>query len=194
MTGWQGMRTGERLSRVSVKIQPQRPPPTAYCPQIRRPLPAARKSACKSAKIKNAALKTAAAVLTSPTNASNVPPAEEKDRARKQRKREEQRASEKPPAKKQKTTPGSSVPQAVVEPEESGSDSEANSGDYRVCVRKRRMMETIEQRGGGFLRLMDACIEKEDRNTNNRAVAPRTWENSDAMFYRPLPRVAERNT
>ncbi|KAJ7223375.1 hypothetical protein GGX14DRAFT_351851 [Mycena pura] len=66
--------------------------------------------------------------------------------------------------------------------------------EHQVQFRDRRMMETIERRGGGFLRLMDACIDKEDRNTNNRAVAPRTWENSDAMFYRPLPRVAERNT
>ncbi|KAJ7212560.1 hypothetical protein GGX14DRAFT_361451 [Mycena pura] len=59
--------------------------------------------------------------------------------------------------------------------------------EHQLQFRDQRFADTLEQKGGSFFRLAEACLDKEDRATNNRAIAPRTWESSDAMFYRPLP-------
>ncbi|KAJ7221329.1 hypothetical protein GGX14DRAFT_353383, partial [Mycena pura] len=68
--------------------------------------------------------------------------------------------------------------------------------EHQLQFRDQRFADTLERKGasGSFFRLVEACLNKKDRATNNRVVAPRTWESSDAMFYRPLPRVADRNT
>ncbi|KAJ7048676.1 hypothetical protein C8F01DRAFT_1276477 [Mycena amicta] len=66
--------------------------------------------------------------------------------------------------------------------------------EYQLQFRDQRMLDTLNKKDGGFMRVVDACLNKEDRANNNNRQAPRTWENADAMFYRPIPRVADRNT
>nr|GAT53542.1 predicted protein [Mycena chlorophos] len=70
----------------------------------------------------------------------------------------------------------------------------ADGLEHQVQFRDPRMLAIVKKKGAGMLRLMDACFDKEDRLNNTRRQAPRTWENSEAMFYRPVPRVRERNT
>ncbi|KAF7300749.1 SWIM-type domain-containing protein [Mycena kentingensis (nom. inval.)] len=57
-----------------------------------------------------------------------------------------------------------------------------------------RFLAALERNGAAFFRFTGACAEKEDRARNNRGQPVRTWEDGDAMFYRPRPRVADEGT
>ncbi|KAF7305187.1 SWIM-type domain-containing protein [Mycena kentingensis (nom. inval.)] len=57
-----------------------------------------------------------------------------------------------------------------------------------------RLLAALNRNGASLFRFLEACEKKEQRATNNRGAPVRTWENGDAMFYRPRPRVADRNT
>nr|GAT46378.1 predicted protein [Mycena chlorophos] len=67
---------------------------------------------------------------------------------------------------------------------------------YQRQFRDRRMLDMVQKKGSSFLRLAQACLSKEAAAQDNRREMPRTWDAqmADAMYYRPRPRDADRNT
>nr|GAT51701.1 predicted protein [Mycena chlorophos] len=67
---------------------------------------------------------------------------------------------------------------------------------YQRQFRDRRMLELVQKRGSGFLRMARACLSKEATAQDNRRLPVRTWDvqTADAMYYRPRPRHADRDT
>ncbi|KAJ7214419.1 hypothetical protein GGX14DRAFT_360171 [Mycena pura] len=59
--------------------------------------------------------------------------------------------------------------------------------EYQTQFKERRIVDSIQRHGGGFLKLAQQCLEKERRANINRGAAPKTWENSSTMFYYPRP-------
>ncbi|KAF7290614.1 SWIM-type domain-containing protein [Mycena indigotica] len=67
---------------------------------------------------------------------------------------------------------------------------------YQKQFRDRRMLDTLQKKGSGFFRLAQACLVKERKAQSTSGQAAQTWDPqlADAMYYRPRPRVAERDT
>ncbi|KAJ7215800.1 hypothetical protein GGX14DRAFT_359213 [Mycena pura] len=59
--------------------------------------------------------------------------------------------------------------------------------EHQMQFKERRMVDSIQRHGGGFLKLAQQCLEKERRANTNRGAAPKTWENTSTMFYYPRP-------
>lgn len=68
--------------------------------------------------------------------------------------------------------------------------------EYQMQFRDERMLDSIARNGGGFLRMMDGCLEKERRQNTIRGPNIGTWDSGAAssMFYRTRPRRGEERT
>ncbi|KAJ3741554.1 hypothetical protein DFH05DRAFT_1375864, partial [Lentinula detonsa] len=60
---------------------------------------------------------------------------------------------------------------------------------YQTQFRDDRMLAAIFRYGGGFLRMMEACLEKERRQNLNRGAPIATWDSGSApaMYYCTWP-------
>ncbi|KAF8528353.1 hypothetical protein BU17DRAFT_80641 [Hysterangium stoloniferum] len=67
---------------------------------------------------------------------------------------------------------------------------------YQVQFRDHRMLQVLEQEGRSFLRLADACLNKERRMQSTRGESPTTWEQqtSAAIFYHSRPTRSDIST
>ncbi|KAJ7479127.1 hypothetical protein FB451DRAFT_1450936 [Mycena latifolia] len=65
---------------------------------------------------------------------------------------------------------------------------------YQIQFQDRRILDSLEREGAGFLRLARNCLDRECRANSSRSKTPTTWESSTAntMFYRTRPRPADR--
>jgi hypothetical protein len=63
---------------------------------------------------------------------------------------------------------------------------------YQIQFRDHRMLKTLKREGAPFLRLAQACLNKEKR-LRTRGSNLATWDHStsSAMFYRSRPNVSE---
>ncbi|KAJ3782228.1 hypothetical protein GGU10DRAFT_275997, partial [Lentinula aff. detonsa] len=67
---------------------------------------------------------------------------------------------------------------------------------YQIQFRDNRMLSAVLRHGGSFLRMMEACLEKEKRHNMNRGAPLATWDSgsASAMYYRTRPRRGEEGT
>ncbi|KAJ3779891.1 hypothetical protein GGU10DRAFT_397907 [Lentinula aff. detonsa] len=72
----------------------------------------------------------------------------------------------------------------------------ANGLEYQTQFRGERMFDSILRYGGGFLCMMDACLEKERRQNSNTGSPVGTWDRgtASAMYYCSRPRRGEEGT
>ncbi|KAJ7436299.1 hypothetical protein B0H11DRAFT_1754960 [Mycena galericulata] len=72
----------------------------------------------------------------------------------------------------------------------------ADGLEYQIQFQDRRMLDSVEREGAGFLRLARNCLDREHRTNSSRMKTPTTWESStaNAMFYRTRPPLADRET
>jgi hypothetical protein len=64
--------------------------------------------------------------------------------------------------------------------------------EYQLQFRDSRWLEALQREGASFLRLARTCMLKETR----RGETATTWDRelASAMFYRPRPRLSDRDT
>ncbi|KAJ3991775.1 hypothetical protein F5050DRAFT_1864500 [Lentinula boryana] len=72
----------------------------------------------------------------------------------------------------------------------------ADGLDYQIQFRDNRMLATVFCYGGSFLRMMEACLEKERRHNLNQGPPIATWDSgtASAMYYRTRPHCSEEGT
>ncbi|KAJ3738441.1 hypothetical protein DFH05DRAFT_1408816 [Lentinula detonsa] len=72
----------------------------------------------------------------------------------------------------------------------------ADGLDYQIQFRDNRMLAAVFRYGGSFLRMMEACLEKERRHNLNRGPPIATWDSgtASAMYYRTRPHRSEEGT
>ncbi|KAF5359967.1 hypothetical protein D9757_012146 [Collybiopsis confluens] len=67
---------------------------------------------------------------------------------------------------------------------------------YQIQFRDNRMLSAVYRNGSGFIRMMEACLEKERRDNLNRGMPTATWDSefASATYYRTWPRNFDRDT
>ncbi|KAJ3780513.1 hypothetical protein GGU10DRAFT_279274, partial [Lentinula aff. detonsa] len=67
---------------------------------------------------------------------------------------------------------------------------------YQVQFRDDRMLDAVFRYGGSFVRMMEACLEKERRQNANSGAPLATWDAGavSSMYYRSRPRRGEEAT